>query len=371
MKKNNIKQRTPVVVHLVTALDFGGVERRMEVLARNRSYSRRPMIFCAIGHDGATGRRLRQLGVEVLCLQEPVKIPSIGAIIALLRLFVKIRPEVVHTHGAEANFHGLIAAWLARVPVRIGEEIGTPNHSQLGKIVFRFVYRFARAVIGGSKPVTDWLIESKEVPKGKVTKVFNPLDLPTLKVGRVSKSPIRFGYVGRLEPVKNPEMLVEAIWRIHSEGIYAPELWIIGDGSQRQMLEGYIEKVDLQLFVTFYGYQEQPFDILRECDVLVQPSYTEGFSNALVEAMGCGLPVLVTDTGAASEIVQDGVSGWIIPSGDLDAITKALINICGHDRENLLRMGRVARASVEGRFEPMIYIKTLDSIYTIESDILL
>lgn len=357
------RQRTDTVIHLVTSLDFGGVERRMEVIAANMRHTSRKLIFCAIGYGGKTEIRLKKLGAEVICLQKSVKIPSFAAMLALISLFRKLRPEVVHTHGAEANFHGLIAAWLAGVPVRIGEEIGTPNHSRNAKLVFRFAYLFARAVIGNSRSVIEWLVSTREVMPGKIRKVYNPIDLPNYNVKMAVSRPVRFCFVGRLEPIKNPEILVKAFSLIHQDGRYCPELWVIGDGSQRHLLEQNLKAAQIDTSVKFFGYQSDPFELIGDCDVFVQPSLTEGFSNALVEAMGCGLPVLVTDTGAAAEIVIESKTGWIIPTAELGPLIDAMIHVCSKSRAELVAMGKLARVSVEDRFEPQKYLATLDMIY--------
>ena len=363
MKKDNQPKRNrSIVLHLVTSLDFGGIERRMEVVARNQQYSKNDLIFCAIGGGGETEKRLKSLGANVICLNKDVKIPNFFSVMALFRLFRRVRPQVVHTHGAEANFHGLIAAWLAHIPVRIGEEIGTPSHSKVAQWVFRFVYRFSQIVIGGSNPVISWLVSSREVPAKKVRKVHNPLELPSVRDRYTRDEVLRLCYVGRMEAVKNPEILIDVIQSLCCSGSPV-EMWMIGDGSQRHMLEEKVKKADLGSYIKFFGYQENPFDWIKRCDVFVQPSLAEGFSNALVEAMGCGVPVIVTETGAAPEIVQHGVTGWLVKSGDVGSLVEAVIKANHLKPEDLVLMGKAARLSVENRFEPKKYIFELDKIY--------
>lgn len=102
-----------------------------------------------------------------------ISIPSLQAIISLYRLFKKDKPDLVYTRGAEANFHGLIAARLAKVPVRIGEEIGISNHEKKAKMMFKLAYRSTNKVIGISSAFTSWLIESGEVSEYKAVKVYN------------------------------------------------------------------------------------------------------------------------------------------------------------------------------------------------------
>lgn len=353
----------PVVMHVITSLDFGGIERRMEIVARNQKFSKNNLFFCAIGGGGETEKRLKLLGANVICLDNVVKTPNFLSVLALFQLFRRVRPQVVHTHGAEANFHGLMAAWLAQIPVRIGEEIGTPSHSNVAKWVFRFIYQFSQIVIGGSDPVINWLVDSREVPPKKILKMHNPLELPSARERYVRNSMLRLSYVGRMEAVKNPEILIDVIRTLCANGSPV-ELWLIGDGSQRNMLEEKVHKEGLGRYIKFWGYQESPFDFIKQCDVFIQPSLTEGFSNSLVEAMGCGVPVIVTETGAAPEIVQNDISGWLVKCADIGSLVTA-VNAANHlNPEDLVLMGKAARLSVENRFEPENYISRLEKLYS-------
>jgi len=175
----SLDRHVSVVIHLITTLDFGGVEKHMEVIASSLDKSSFEHIFVAIGAGGATEERLKALGARVYCLNLPTRIPSISSISALFSFFREHKPWVVHAHGAEANFHGLIAAWLARVPVRIGEEIGIPSHGLKAKFIFRHVYGISHRVVGISRSVTNWLVDSGEVPSSKATLIYNPVVLPS------------------------------------------------------------------------------------------------------------------------------------------------------------------------------------------------
>ena len=307
---------------------------------------------------------MRSLGADVRCLQEMTKIPSLGALKSLLKLFHRERPLVVHTHGAEANFHGLIAAWLARVPVRIGEEIGITNHGIKARTVFRLIYGMAHRVVGISQSVTDWLIASREAPQNKATRIYNPVRLPELKKGTpVQWDVFRIGFNGRLEPVKNPLALLEAFGAILANGI-SSELWLIGEGSERIALRERISQMGLTEKVKLWGYQSDPAKLIRQCHVYVQPSLSEGFGLALVEAMGCGVPVIATAVGGAPEIIQNGETGWLLPKANSEMIANALKVAHDFGPKKLSEVGIRARKSVEGRFEPKDYLKQIEFLYS-------
>ncbi|WP_349617557.1 glycosyltransferase [Azotobacter salinestris] len=352
----------PSVLHLLTSLHFGGVEKRMELLAEQPAGDMQHL-FCAIGDGGSAERLLKTLGAPVHCLHQPAKIPSPAAILALVRLLRRLRPTVLHAHGAEANFHGLIAARLAGVPVRVGEEIGIPTHSAHARRVFRQLYRCAHCVVGISDAVTGWLVDSGEVPPAKAIRVYNPVKLPS---GRDTRAPtadrLRIGFVGRLEAVKNPLALVEAVALLRARGIPA-ELWLIGEGREREHLEACIRAQELDAQVRLLGYRPHPDAYVRQCHVYVQPSRSEGFGLALVEAMGCGVPVIATAVGGAPEIVAPGTTGWLLPEATPSALAAALEEAWRLGPQRLAAMGARARGAVEGRFEPARYKSRLETLY--------
>lgn len=353
-----------LVVHVVTSLDFGGVESHMETLAGLHSCARYRHAFCAIAHGGHVAESLRRAGAEVTCLGTAARIPSLAATWRLYRFFRETRPAVVHTHGAEANFHGLIAAALAQVPVRVGEEIGIPGHGRLARILFSLAFRCAHKVIGVSQSVTDWLVSNGEVGPRRAVTLLNPVRLSA--VGEATPvppaDPFRACFVGRLEPVKNLVELVAAFDRLVEGGADA-RLWLVGDGSLRPELERMIEQRALGEVVRLHGYHPAPVELLRQCHVCIQPSLSEGFGLALVEAMGCAVPVISTRVGAAPDLIQSGVSGWLVEGFDRTAIQTALEQAYRTPRDQLGDMGRAARTVVGTLFEPVAYLRRLESVY--------
>src|SRR5690606_31379839 len=96
----------------------------------------------------------------------------------LYRWLRKLKPDIVHTAAAEANFHGVVAARLAGVKVVIAEEIGFPNHSLKARLVFSAIYRLVDRVICVSQAVLDFLVNIKEIPLGKGQVIYNPVTPP-------------------------------------------------------------------------------------------------------------------------------------------------------------------------------------------------
>ena len=156
-------------------------------------------------------------------------------------------------------------------------------------------------------------------------------------------------FVGRLDPVKGAPLLLEAFGRIRGKHPEAT-LDIIGDGSERPALEAQARAYGDA--VTFHGYmaQDAVADHLARADMLVLPSFAEGVPVVLMEAMASHIPVIASRVAGISELVEDGVSGFLVPPGDTDTLAERLDRLLS-DPELCARMGEVGREKVEAEFD--------------------
>ena len=349
------------VLHVTHSLDFGGVESHLRTIARTRG-GRFRHDFCALRSGGAAADAIKSTGAEVTVLGIDPWANPLRCFGRLAELMRKVRPEIVHTHGAEGNLFGILAARFSGVPVRIGEEIGIPEHSFKARIVFRLVYGFASRVIAVSGATRAATIALGEVSEGKIICIANPVEIPKAKSTiRKLGEQLRIGFVGRLEAVKNAVALVEAMILL-PPGLDC-HLLLIGDGSERPTIEQFIRTNQLEDKVKLAGYHDAPAMLLADCHVYVQPSRTEGFAIALIEAMGSGLPPIATVSGGMAEIIEDGVTGWLIDSGNPEEIATAIERAARLDPRDLARIGDAARRSVENRFAPPNYLRELETLY--------
>jgi glycosyltransferase involved in cell wall biosynthesis len=349
-------------MHVTHELDFGGAESHLQIIAETPG-KRFSHDFVAIGKGGAAAHAIAASGAPATALGiDPHRRP-LAAVRALYGVLRRQRPDVIHTHGAEGNMYGLVAAALARIPVRIGEEIGMPVHSPRARFAFRSVYRTADRVIGVADAVRDWLIESREVSPSKAVRIYNPVGFPGANAApRDPGQPLRIGFVGRLDRVKNPAALILAVAAARHDGVDC-EAVIIGDGVQRTELEDLCRTRNVADSVEFAGYLANPHALLSTCHLYAQPSLSEGFGIALVEAMGCALPVIASPVGGMDEIVDHGRTGWLLPEPSAEALAAEIRRAAAMDGDDLAAVGRAARSAVAGRFTPAAYISTIETLY--------
>lgn len=351
-----------LALHIVNSLDFGGVESHMEVIGRNAQASRFRHSFCAISQGGAISARMIESGMPVVILNRRSRIPSLSAIFSLVRQIRETSPAIVHCHGAEANFHGLIAGRICRIPVCVAEEIGLPSHSAKARRIFRFIYRLADSVVAISDAVKREIVELGEVEVDKCQVLLNPTQMLEQRKTPMPSDHFRIGFVGRLAEVKNPLGLVRAVGILRDRGLRIL-LTVVGDGSQRVMLQEEVKKLGLSDRVIFTGFEPRPFERLTGVDLYVQPSISEGFGLALVEAMSMGIPALATAVGGTPEIIRNGENGWLLSGTSPKEIADGVETLAEMDRAKREAIGKRGRGSVIERFSPAAYFADCDRFY--------
>jgi len=201
-------------------------------------------------------------------------------------------------------------------------------------------HRSARIVVAASSFTRRTLIEHGVAPD-KIR--VNPygVDCSRFDIGRRDGArPFRFVFVGAINAGKGIPLLLEA-WRAASAK--GGELWLIGPVSEQ--VASLIPRLAGLRCVGAIPHGEIPA-FLKQCDVLVFPSYSDGFGLVILEAMACGLPVLTTSSTAGPDIITQCVDGWVIEPDDLARLTE-IMSDCPSNRGRIAEMGRRARATAE------------------------
>lgn len=241
------------------------------------------------------------------------------------------------------------------VKIRSGKAASIRHYQRSGQLSWlsRFVDRFVvvsqetRGVLEQRGIAADRIVW---VPNGVNSDRFHPvgndeklaarrrLRLPTEKTIAMC--------VGRLIPVKAYDVLVEACAGLPPGILSELQFVIVGDGPEEENLRTLAQARGLQEHLRFEGHREDVADYYQSADLFVLPSRGEGLSNALVEAMACGLPVVCSAVGGALDWVQPGVNGLLSPSGDAERLKNTMIEMLSC-RERWDAMGSFSRQVVE------------------------
>lgn len=355
----------PLIVHVIHRLDFGGLENGLVNLVNHLPPERyRHSIVCLAGFNPRIRARILRPDVEVLSLdKQPGKDPA--AYLRMWRVLRQRRPAVVHTRNLGTVDMQWVAA-LAAVPHRVhgehGWEVGDPRGLSPRSLRIR---RACRPVIHRYVPMSQdiarWLERDVGVPADRIRQLYSGVDVERFGPGGpratdaaraeegagAGRGPT-LGTIGRLDPVKNQEVLLEAFARLRQRHA-GLRLVIVGDGPLRGHLQSRAQSLGVAGDVTFTGSRTDTPELLRSFDVFVLPSVNEGISNTILEAMACGVPVVASGVGGNPELVVDGVCGSLYDPADPQALQQAILPYLG-DPALRERQGRAARERVVQNF---------------------
>jgi glycosyltransferase involved in cell wall biosynthesis len=181
-------------------------------------------------------------------------------------------------------------------------------------------------------------LSARVIPNGIDTTLFSPAP-------NKQPSAFRIVTVSRLIPRKGIDLLLSACRKIHENG-FPFHCLIVGEGPEEGRLKAMAKELGIENHVQFYGRKEklQIATLLPQCDLFVLPSYAEGMSNAALEAMACGLPLLLTETGGSQELING--NGLVVPPGDAEALGEKLLFLSANP-ERLKEMGGQSRNLAE------------------------
>ena len=235
----------------------------------------------------------------------------------------------------------VLAAFGLRLRVVVAER-NDPARQKLPGIwdrLRRLVYPLADVVTANSAGALESL--ARFVPKAKLALVPNPLRQAPSSSAAAKDRPTLLA-VGRLHPQKGFDILLEAFAKAR-EGRADWRLVVLGEGAQEQSLKEQARRLGVDSAVEWKGFVADPFPWYRAADVFVQPSRFEGTSNALLEAMSCGVAVIASD--AAGETVAHDRTGLVTPADDAPALAEALARVMD-DPALRRRLGEAGRAAV-------------------------
>ena len=332
------------VLHVVYSFSIGGLENVIVQLINRLPADRFEHVVLSLTTISDFKHRTTQPGVRFIELNKPPghAVPLYPRIYKLLR---ELRPNVLHT----CNFAALELVplgWLARVPFRLHAEHGWDAHDKNGENlrhqrVRRFYRPFVSHFVGVSQEIDDYLGSAIRVPAARRSLIANGVDTALFSPAAGQRQPVPgcpfepgnhwlVGTVGRLQTVKNQPLLARAFVRLIQQRPKAAErarLVIVGEGPLRAEVEGILSAAGLQHLAWLPGARNDVPDVLRMLDVFVLPSQAEGTSCTLQEAMASGLPVVATAVGGNPDLVQQGITGLLVPSDDEAALADALASL--------------------------------------------
>jgi len=328
----------PRILQVIPTLVRGGAEKQLTLLATGLARKGWDVHVCVLTHTGPLEEQLRQAGVPLTFIDKRWKLDPF-AYRRLKREMQRLQPDLVHTWLFAANSYGRQAAFAAGVKhVVAGERCVDPWKGTLQLTIDRHLARRTERIVTNSSGVRDFYA-SKGLPAEKFTIIPNgiaPFAPPMTAVTReqlledlgLPKDARLIGAIGRLWPQKR---LKDVIWTTDLIKCVRDDVHvlIIGDGPHRRRLERYAQQCCISDMVHFLGERSDVPSILPHLDLLILASSYEGQSNAIMEAMSAGIPIVASDIPGNRDLVVDGETGFLVNVGDRATLAQKALLILG------------------------------------------
>ena len=368
----------PRVLQLIDSFQQGGSERQAVQLTRllHETGDYDLMAACL------DGRGVLRTDIEALGLGEIPEFPltsfyDANFVRQLMRFVRHLRHHevtIVQSSDFYTNIFGMLGAKLAGVPVRIAARRESGKRSAFRRRIERGAYRMAQAVIANCEAVRRELI-TEGVPENKVVTSYNGLELTKFTPRQESQREellASFGLlavgnrrlvtmVANLRPVKDQATFLRAARQVR-DAVSDAAFCLAGEGELLESLSRQAEQLGLAADVFFTGRCERVADLLAVSDVGVLSSASEGFSNAIIEYMAAGLPVVATDVGGAREAVVEAETGFLVQPGDADLLAVRVKELLTNPAR-MRSMGAHARRTVEEKFSSAALLERTQCLY--------
>jgi len=344
------------IFYLLDSLNIGGTETQAVELARRMDPAKYDVTLACLRKEGPLIERLNGSSVKVVEFHPKGGIDSPRGLYQLARMVAFLRREkfdVVHAHDLWSNMIGVVAGKLARIPVIITSQRDLSHdawYKSSRKKWLRRAQRASSAILTNAGMIREGLVRDEELPADKVRVIYNGVDLDGFQSTPSERA--------RLFPGMERARLVVLVGNMHTEvkghptliaaapgiGSRCPEVCfvLVGDGEMRRDFEQAAENAGAAPHFLFCGRRNDVSAILASCDVAVLPSAAEGMPNAVLEYMAAGLPVVATAVGGNLEVIEDGVTGLLVPPGDAVALGNAVARLLENPAfaERLAQNGR-------------------------------
>jgi glycosyltransferase involved in cell wall biosynthesis len=365
------------VFYFLVSQEVGATETQAVELALRLPVNAYAVTLGCLRVKGPLLEKLKESAVAVREFHPAGGLDSPAGLYQLARLAAFLRREkfdVVHTHDLWTNLMGVLAARMASVPAIVSSRRDLAHfdwYQGSRRNWLRRIQNLSGAVLANATPIRDALIAEDGFAPEKLRVIHNGVDTAKFQGSRRDRE--------RLFPGAQDQKLVVLVGNMHTDVKGHP--WVIdaapavlkafprtrfvfaGDGDARPTFEQQAAKLGVQGNFMFLGRRGDIPDVLASCDIALLPSRAEGLPNAVLEYMAAGLPTIASRVGGNAELVQDGVTGLLVPPEDSAAIAGAVLRLL-RDPELSQKMAEHGKKVAVENYSFERLIREVDALYT-------
>jgi glycosyltransferase involved in cell wall biosynthesis len=360
------------ITHLITELSYGGAQKVLINLLSNIDKEKyKCSVVCFYNGESPVAQDIRDLSIEVIDLKMTNKF-RVDALYRLSSILKSQKPNILHSWMFHPVLAGRIFGCLHKIPVIISSRHNVNIGGLFREMINRLTAQMDDHVIAVCEVARQTEIKRAHILPDKVTTIYNGINLEEYLTILRSRDEIR-KYLG----VTNEDFVVVSTGRMHYQKGYSIlinaislitntypsiKLLLVGDGPVRSILEKYALELGISNQIMFTGQRSDISDILHASDVYISSSLWEGSSISIIEAMASGLPIIATKVGGTPELVEDKVSGILVPSRNPSIIAQAIIELYTN-AELRKNIGIQARQRAIKNFSSKEMVKKIEKLY--------
>lgn len=359
------------ILHLIDTTGPGGAETVFTNLLKELEHTQFRNIVVLRG-EGWVADQVRSLGVTPRIIDSKGSF-NIEYIRTLRQLIMDEKVDLIHAHLLGSNVYGALLALICRKPMiaTFHGAVDVSSGERFLKAKFSLIGWGASSIVCVSKRLQEELADRSPLPTHKLNLIYNGVDPKAFSRTPAAGLKKELGLprdaklvvsIGNVRPAKGYEYLVDAAIKMADRD---PNVHFVVVGHQKEelfsKLMDQIAKAPKAPNIHWLGFREDVADILRQADIFLLPSVSEGFSISTVEAMMAGVPVIATRSGGPEEIIMDNVSGILVPVKDPGAIVVAIQKM--RDESKRKRMIVEAKQSAKERFSLQTMLASYKDIY--------
>lgn len=351
---------TRSVTFCITELDPGGAEKALVQVACGLSKRGWQVSVVSLRDRGELAHELESAHISVTELKCG-GLADARAVLRLRKFLTGQRPSLLVCFLHQANIVGRLAGWMTGIPVVSGVRVA--DRRKLVIWTDRLTRHLTVKYVAVSRHVAEVHSQLCKIPQSQVSLIYNGVDMPSALPPQTDRDDeqIRVLFVGRLTEQKRPQDLIDAVAALSADIRQKVQIDILGDGELQEKLRQQISTLGLDDHVQLHGHQSNAAEWMRRSDALVLPSRWEGLPNVVLEAMANGLPVIASNVDGIPEMIDHGVTGWLVAPCDTDAIAEQLTAVC-IDREARDAVANRAFEAVRQRFSWDATIRAFDEL---------
>lgn len=321
-----------------------------------------PLVVC-INSIGQIGEELQKKDIAVIKLPRMLPLVSYLFPYQLVKIIRQFKADVIHVHSGCWHKVAIAGRWCG---VR---KIIYTDHGRffpdLKKVIFldRVASVVTERIVAVSQNLGEYMTNVVGIPKPQMSVIINGIDVERFRSSRISPRGGRcsLGIIARLEPVKDIPTLLQSM-KLVLQRYPDVSLIVVGEGGEKEYLLEVANRLGISESVDFLGCRRDIPLVLKDIDIFVLSSLSEGTSITLLEAMAAGKPVVVTNVGGNPAIVADGINGFLVPPREPETMANALVRLI-EDSSLRTKMGEANTKKVSDSYSVLAMTEQYQRLY--------